>query len=351
MLREITEDKIIFRNVVSAKEGVMEYDDGKWYKPAEEIKKASLETDIVPLVTGTHQNYREIGVVTKPKYGKPYKRGKMIRDWIFDRKKMTPEEESLLLSGEKMEVSMGYSCKDIPTKGKYLDQRYDGLNTDIKIDHFLWTSFGRCSEKDGCGLRRNDSLENVRYDSLEMKVCEDCQDMDLFNEMVKTANIRGDEKETLKDCVGRKIGIIRKEHPEWENKQVVAVAYAYCREKQKKGRKRSDSMPEKTEEGEGTPPPEGEGEDKVTLEAIKKDLLSIQEFVKGLKPETQEGSGEKLEKEEQSEPEAVDFATKDDIQKVLETINILKEELGKINSTFEKVSAPPRSTTFNLKEK
>jgi hypothetical protein len=38
----------------------------------------------------------------------------------------------------------------------------------------------------------------------------------------------------LQDCVGRKIPILKEEHPEWAHDQVIAVAYSYCRRKRKK---------------------------------------------------------------------------------------------------------------------
>lgn len=40
--------------------------------------------------------------------------------------------------------------------------------------------------------------------------------------------------ESLRDYVGRAIPIIKQEHPEWPQKQAVAVAYSMYREKKKK---------------------------------------------------------------------------------------------------------------------
>ncbi len=39
-----------------------------------------------------------------------------------------------------------------------------------------------------------------------------------------------DETATSNECVQYKIPIIKKEHPDWDDKQVIAVAYAYCQE-------------------------------------------------------------------------------------------------------------------------
>jgi hypothetical protein len=40
--------------------------------------------------------------------------------------------------------------------------------------------------------------------------------------------------ESLSDYVGRAIPIMKQEHPEWKQKQVIAVAYSMYREHKKK---------------------------------------------------------------------------------------------------------------------
>jgi len=177
MLKEITDDEIIFRNVVTQKESVMTYEDGNWYKPAEVIKETALATNKRP-IRDKHFSERDIGYSTQPKFSKPYKRGQMLRDWHFDKKALTDEEIKLLTTGRKMEVSTHYKSKDIKVPGTFDSQPYDGINAQMDVEYFVWTEQGRCSESDGCGLRRTDEADiktTVRFDSISNE-CGNCGD-------------------------------------------------------------------------------------------------------------------------------------------------------------------------------
>lgn len=242
MLREITEDEIIFRNVITQKESVMEYEDGKWYKPAEVIKETALSTDKRP-IRDKHFSERDIGYSTKPEFGKPYKRGQMLRDWHFKKDTLTKEEIEQLLTGKKMEVSTHYNSKDLKIPGRFDKQSYDGINAEMDIKYFVWTDQGRCSEKDGCGLRRTDEAEIktvVRYDSIENE-CGNCGDdnMSTRTDQDEKKEPKGKpaapEKkgaEALKSCVAEKIKLLRKEGKQkGDQKQIIAHALSHCRKK------------------------------------------------------------------------------------------------------------------------
>ena len=355
MLREITTDEIIFRNVVSAKEGVIEYTDGKWYKPASEIKKAAENTGRSPLGTGTHEDWRDIGYVDKPKNGKPYKRGQMLRDWHFTKSLMTEEEMKTLLTGKKMDVSIGYRSDEVQMAGKHYTLPYDGVNTNISIDHFLWTQQGKCSEKDGCGLRRSDSADAIRYDAVvSLNKEDDKMDVErLLNE------IRGDAEDAIKACVAKKTKVLAKEHPDWENKKVVAAAYSYCQKGKEKGKDEGkDKEKDKKTKGDSmttdnseviTPPDETLKPEE--LKAFMTEFDKMKEIVAKL---TKQDNTEDDTQPPQTPPPTVATETgeAEDNKEVISSINTLKDELKdeikKFKEFVEKSNAK-RSSSFPLR--
>ena len=247
MLKEITNDEIIFRNVVTQKESVMTYEDGNWYKPAEVIKETALATDKRP-IRDKHFSERDIGYSTQPKFSKPYKRGKMLRDWHFDKKALTEEEVKQLLTGKKMDVSTHYKSKDIKVPGTFDSKPYDGINAQMDVEYFVWTDQGRCTEQDGCGLRRTDEADiktTVRYDSISNE-CGNCGDDNMSTRTdqepekkqvpekkdAKPSDKKAPAKgaEALKSCVAAKIKTIKKEGGK-DQKQIIAQAMAQCRKK------------------------------------------------------------------------------------------------------------------------
>jgi hypothetical protein len=353
MLREVTTDEIIFRNVVSAKEGVMKYHDGVWYKPADEIKKAAETTEKKALMTGTHLSPREIGYVTKPKYGKPYKRGKMIRDWHFKKSQMNKEEIEQLLTGEKMDVSMGYKTDNIKMAGTFNTMQYDGINANLEVDHFLWTHEGRCSEKDGCGLRRTDSTDEFRYDALPATF--EQTDEALLEQVI--FEYRGDEAKAASDCVSKKVKILAKEHPDWDRKKVIAAAYKYCKKGKEKETKGDSSMT--TDNNEGSTPPANE--DEVSQEDIKSLMSEFKEFkvtidslVKQISKEDKGETPPTTETTSQTPPPETKPETggEEGNKEVISSINALKtefkEDIQKIIDIVQK-STMKRSSSFPLK--
>jgi len=355
VLREVTEDEIIFRNVVTTKEGVFTYEDGKWYKPAFEIKKTSENTDKTPLATGTHADWREIGYVVKPKNGRHYKQGKMIRDWHFNKSEMTDSEKEELLTGKKMDVSIGYKSDDVKLAGKFLTLPYDGVNTNIDVDHFLWTQKGKCSEPDGCGLRRSDSAENIRYDSIEII---DGETMN-YEELLK--EIRGDAEDAIKACVAKQSKAIAKKNPDWENKKVVKAAYSICQkngkdeDKTKEKKTKGDSiLSTPTDNNEGSTPPTDQTNLSEEYKSLMEEVKGIKAFIDTIKPEGEPTTPPTTEATPQTPPliETIETGGAEEINKVITSINEfkteLKEELKNIKEFVQKATTK-RSSTFPLK--
>ena len=229
---EETPDAIIYRGSVITIEKPYDYSDGRLVKTAEELVKADQLSKEDPLfLYDGHDTKRIIGFALAPKDGHSFDKGQkaVIRDIFFDKESLTSEEIALLRHPDKLftngsDLSVGYRCIDDTSVNKWLDQRVDGYSRDIVFDHLVWVKGGkgRCSYEEGCGLLRGDSLtdkETFHYDSLVLELST------TSNEGLQSINTDATDYDSK--CVGRKIKIFQKEHPDWSDDKVKAAAINY----------------------------------------------------------------------------------------------------------------------------
>ena len=141
-------------SVVIAREMVQDYDGLKVLKPGDELEAAAPFCDGRP-ITDEHPAERIVTDRTEVKGSKK----KPV--WNKDKKELSVDFEitdktlqDSINSGDKQEVSIGFSCDLDRTSGELDGKKYDAIQKDIYIDHtaVCKTGTARCSLKDGCGI-------------------------------------------------------------------------------------------------------------------------------------------------------------------------------------------------------
>ena len=337
----------------------MKYPDGNWYKPSAVLERASNIKGRKPLYN--EHTGKDVGYVTEPAWGKGFNNGKIVRDFHYEKNKLSHEEERQLITGEKADVSMGFDALHIKTEGVFGGEKFDGIQTDLDIDHYAWTQKGRCSEADGCGLRVTDS---VRYDSVVGETdgndCPDCYQEYL---MKRDRITDSEEQKSQKNCVGAKIKVLKKEHPDWEQDKITAAAHSYCKKNSKNGKdKPKDKDKDKEKKGDsevsdpdGTDPATPEFNAQEAIEEIKTQFTEqlaeitnkITELTTPNEPSGKGGSpsGEPIVQTPPPTPQdntnGKPTVTAEVLTQVLTGLNDLSTKIGSIEETLEAQKGRP----------
>jgi len=173
---EETADLLIIKDVVIAREMVQQYEQGKSYKPANELEAAAwtangmwctlyvhpVEQLIVDRndVAGRMTNTRFVkNLIDHGKTERPDQRGIMVDIEMFKKlpagakgKPLTADDIKLLKSATIMDVSIGFTYIEDNTPGSYRGDSYDFVQRDILINHLVVAcKQGRCPMP-MCGL-------------------------------------------------------------------------------------------------------------------------------------------------------------------------------------------------------
>lgn len=149
---------------VMTREGVQ----NGFLKDFEEIKATAWTANFIPVTDGhpkEEHNGRFLGArtniefirgfVTNPKADETSRSLKAtINIFAEERNKWLIED---IMSGRKIDGSVGFYTDEVQANGSFNDQKYEGLEINIVYDHFaiLPKGHGACSIKDGCGLGLN----------------------------------------------------------------------------------------------------------------------------------------------------------------------------------------------------
>lgn len=123
---------------------------------------------------------------------------KRAKGWAYiTQSKIHPQVADALLRGHLIGVSVGGFAGEFGPPGFYDGQKYDASQMKLKFHHIalIIQSLPRCP-MNICGFNFKDS-------------------------------------ESLKECVNRKIPIIKNEHPDWTHEHIVAASMGYCKNKMK----------------------------------------------------------------------------------------------------------------------
>lgn len=176
----------VFKDVVIASEIIHPYEDGRAYKPADELKAAYWTWQDRWAISGDHPstgiiskrgdvhgrtvNLRYVKNLKDHKTGRPNRRGVLADLQVFD-SKVNPEVLQDMKSGKKSDVSIGFFFTMDKTGGVVEDighpldgQAYDYVQRDFMGDH---TAFGidngRCSMP-YCGIGADRVMEQFAGD-------------------------------------------------------------------------------------------------------------------------------------------------------------------------------------------
>lgn len=138
----VLDDWIVFEGRTLFKAMVQQFGEVKLRKTPEAVQSARFTGLSIPLVND-HHDTAVLGEVRNMRY-QPHK---WVGDVYFNRSKLSVEQEHLLKSGQKKDLSIGYSYKLLPA-GDH-DQAM-GLQTDIVVEHLAWVDTGRCGS--ACAL-------------------------------------------------------------------------------------------------------------------------------------------------------------------------------------------------------
>lgn len=148
---ELTEDTILIHNVPIVAEMVQEYNDGYAYKPFDVIKNIEVEQVPLTLISDSpshpdkHLEFMRsgekagtiVGFMTepsKPKSGQD-KQKKRYADLVIYRTPKTKSLEEDIVSGEKIDTSIGFQFEQLDISGNFNGQNYDYIQSNIKLDH------------------------------------------------------------------------------------------------------------------------------------------------------------------------------------------------------------------------
>lgn len=154
------DSELTIKDIVIAREIVQQYEDGKAYKPAEELEKAAFTADgrwIIPLehpatgllvrredISGKMSNVRFVKDLLDEKTKRPMIRGiRADATWYKDK---TPKTVIDALHNRTMsDVSIGFTYEEDRTPGTWNGDSYDFVQRNIFIDHLCApTEVGRC---------------------------------------------------------------------------------------------------------------------------------------------------------------------------------------------------------------
>lgn len=138
--------------VVIAKEIVQDYDGIQVYKPADSLRTILDHGENRP-VTNDHPRGR---IVTSNSQRMGHIENLTFTDDAEIKADVIVTDKKLgdaIAAGDKREVSVGFHAKIVDVKGVFNDTPYSQMQTDILLDHLAVVKEGRCSLRDGCGIK------------------------------------------------------------------------------------------------------------------------------------------------------------------------------------------------------
>lgn len=150
-----------FNQITIAREMVQDYNNVKVFKPGNELE-AILDHGENRHVTDEHP---DIGYVTSRSERKGYIENLTFTDTHELKADLIITDRTLgdtIRSGNKREVSIGFYADKDTTAGIFGDVAYTESQINLLLDHVAITKDGRCSRKDGCGIKGDSRNVKVR---------------------------------------------------------------------------------------------------------------------------------------------------------------------------------------------
>ena len=143
---QITDNRIVIKNVPITGEIVQQYHDGIAYKPLEEIRKVIVDNVPVTFLhpdTGvndmpTHLAAENVhGFLRRPSLEEKNEvhEDKLYADLVLFRSDSTKHLEENLEKGQNIDVSIGFQFMKEEKKGSFLGKAYDYIQRKLKLDH------------------------------------------------------------------------------------------------------------------------------------------------------------------------------------------------------------------------
>lgn len=154
-----TENKegVTFFDVVFAKEIVQNYNDGKHYKSAKELKESVPSFRGKPVVAWHHPKEKvvtsleqQVGHIVFDSVKWDNEANRVYGD-VFIEKKYTDLIDAV--KKKKLEDnSIGFNCDIVKKTGTFNGTQYDYVQENIFVDHLAFVYTGRAGSKDGVGI-------------------------------------------------------------------------------------------------------------------------------------------------------------------------------------------------------
>ncbi len=195
-------------NARLTKSGVFNYENTREYRPDEEVFRVdSLEslkgapvTDLHPSESGgeaflnaANAKAHMVGVTESIERDGPYLKGSLI---IFHEDTIKAIE-----SGERKEISLGYTCQIDPTPGMYKGQAYDAVQKNIEINHVALGPKGWGRAGADCAIRHDSKLIQPQGPTMNETVRLDGVDVSLSPENI--TNLFAEKQKREQELVGR----------------------------------------------------------------------------------------------------------------------------------------------------
>lgn len=143
---------------VMTREMVKTYGTERVYAPAEELRKATELTDMVPICMYKDREHGALDLPDDEILGWAllwYEDGKVKTNLLFDPLKMSDAQLVMLANLEKHNLSPAFRSIPVIEQGAWQGQAYESKQTDIEWKHIAVVETGRCSDLHGCGLYKD----------------------------------------------------------------------------------------------------------------------------------------------------------------------------------------------------
>lgn len=151
-----TSEYLTVEPVTVAREGVFLYEDGRAYKPGDELAKAAKFSRMY-----LSWDHPPLKVITRPQEIKGFADGvraeqdgkgtKVKGRLTFFKKSLTQDQQELIRSRVRRDVSVGFYYQEDRTPGSWGKEPYDYVQRNFLFDHVASVDHGRCSYP-ACGI-------------------------------------------------------------------------------------------------------------------------------------------------------------------------------------------------------
>lgn len=151
-----TSEYLYISPVTFAREGVLQYEDGRALKPGDELEKAAqisrmyIAWNHPPLKVITKRNEIK-GIADSIASEKDGKGVKVKGGLTWFKHTMTQDQQELIRSGARRDVSLGFYYIEDRTPGKWNGEPYDYVQRELLFDHVASVDHGRCTYPQ-CGI-------------------------------------------------------------------------------------------------------------------------------------------------------------------------------------------------------